>query len=122
MGWPELVVACQICVRVGVELVSMVPSPSQNRPCFLPCLTLITICASKCSSVVGLYVGPWTSLAISVYAKRRGWMLALVNDSAGVLGVQSMSEVALPMWAKAYFTTRAVVMRRRRLQERQQHC
>ena len=43
--------------------------------------------------------------AISVYAERRGWMLALVNDSAGVSGVQSMSDVALPMWAKAYAFT-----------------
>jgi hypothetical protein len=45
---------------------------------------------------------PMDVLAISVYAERRGWMLALVKDSAGVSGVQSVSTIDLPKWDKAY--------------------
>ena len=84
--------------REGVEAVSMTPSPSQNRSCFLPCPALMTASPSK-SWVLGSWPDPWSDLATSVYSLMREWMLGFVYASGGSSRLKETSDVALPLWA-----------------------
>jgi len=56
MAGLALVLRARIWERVGVEDVSMTPSPIQYRPCFLPPPTLMTISPSKSWAPIDLYI------------------------------------------------------------------
>ena len=53
----ELMFCARIWERVGVLAVSIVPSPIQNWPCFLPPLALMTTSPSR-SWALGSYFSP----------------------------------------------------------------
>ena len=82
----ELVLRARIWERVGVLAVSIVPSPIQNRPCFLPPPALMTTSPSR-SWALGSYSGPWTTLAIDVCPSRQLWMDSLLYVEGGSSGL-----------------------------------
>lgn len=100
MGTLELVLAARRRFRGGVEPVLRTPSPSQNRPCFLPCPTLMTISPSM-SWVLGSCSGPWADLAADVFSLMRVWTLGFVYAWGGSSRLKETSDVALPLWAIA---------------------
>ena len=95
------VLRARIWKRVGVLAVSIVPSPIQNRPCFLPTPALMTTSPSR-SWALGSYSGPRTCLAIDVYPSRRLWTDSLLYIEGGSSRLSATSDVAFPLWAKAY--------------------
>ena len=82
----EPVLRARIWERVGVLAVSMVPSPVQNRPCFLPPPALMTTSPSR-SWALGSYSGARTCLAIDVYPSRRLWTDSLLYAKGGSSGL-----------------------------------
>ena len=92
----ELVLLARICERVGVLAVSIVLSPIQNRPCFLPPSTLMMI-SSSMSCMLGSNSGPWTSLAIELYSVRQLWPVVLLYASGRSLRVVGDIRCRLPL-------------------------
>ena len=82
----ELVLHARIWERVGVLAVSIVPSPIQIQPCFLPPSALMTTSLSR-SWALESYSGPWTALAIDVYPSRRLWTDSLLYAEGGSSGL-----------------------------------